>query len=104
MLSTEWYKPAASFPMWDSWDWQTLARAAHAELVASRSLLFLESQVFSLRLLNLAFVGILCSGLHAIFHPGSVEAGVLSVLSVLDGLHDEGSASPLLLASSVICL
>ena len=41
---------------------------------------------FSLRLLNLAFVGILCSGLHAIFHPGSVEAGVLSVLSLLDGL------------------
>ena len=26
-------------------------------------------------LLNLAFVGILCSGLHAIFHPGSVEVG-----------------------------
>lgn len=27
-----------------------------------------------LRLLNLAFIGILCSGLHAMLHPGSVEA------------------------------
>lgn len=26
------------------------------------------------RLLNMAFIGILCSGLHAMLHPGSVEA------------------------------
>eukprot|EP00435_Cladocopium_sp_Y103_P055163 s1553_g18.t1 len=47
---------------------------AKVGLLAALSLMVLYLAAGTL-LLNMAFIGILCSGLHAMLHPGSVEVG-----------------------------